>query len=178
MKNLRKGENGITLIALVVTIVVLLILAGVTINAVFGNGGVIERGHEAIFKGEVSSYKDALETEMLGESIGNEEFSKSSINAQTTSDIQKYIPNFDKKYENVLGISEGELCAGSSATDKEREWLNDLGIYNAPGGTINIGTFDDNDKYATYQVETGQTIAEAVKQASNEFYHRKRIYDI
>lgn len=178
MMTKQENERGITLIALVITIIVLLILAGVAINAIFRNGGIIERGHEAIFKGEVSSYKETLEADILGRSIENDEFSKSSINAQTTSDIQKYIPNFDEKYENVLGISEGELCAGSAATDKEREWLNDLGIYNAPGGTINIGTFDDNDKYATYQVEAGQTIAEAVKQASNEFYHRKRIYDI
>ena len=34
-------ENGITLIALVVTIVVLLILAGVSVNALFGNNGII-----------------------------------------------------------------------------------------------------------------------------------------
>ena len=40
-------ENGITLIALVVTIVVLLILAGVSINALFGNSGIIEKAKEA-----------------------------------------------------------------------------------------------------------------------------------
>ena len=37
-----KGERGITLIALVVTIVVLLILAGITISLVFGSNGVIQ----------------------------------------------------------------------------------------------------------------------------------------
>ena len=40
-------EDGITLIALVVTIVVLLILAGVSINALFGNNGIIEKAKEA-----------------------------------------------------------------------------------------------------------------------------------
>ena len=40
-------ENGITLIALVVTIVVLLILAGVSVNALFGNSGIIEKAKEA-----------------------------------------------------------------------------------------------------------------------------------
>ena len=40
-------ENGITLIALVVTIVVLLILAGVSVNALFGNNGIIEKAKEA-----------------------------------------------------------------------------------------------------------------------------------
>ena len=40
-------QTGITLIALVVTIVVLLILAGVSINAIFGNSGIIEKAKEA-----------------------------------------------------------------------------------------------------------------------------------
>ena len=38
-----KRENGITLIALVVTIVVLLILAGITISLVFGSNGVTQK---------------------------------------------------------------------------------------------------------------------------------------
>ena len=40
-------QTGITLIALVVTIVVLLILAGVSVNALFGNSGIIEKAKEA-----------------------------------------------------------------------------------------------------------------------------------
>ena len=40
-------EKGITLIALVVTIVVLLILAGVSINAVFGQDGIIQKAKDA-----------------------------------------------------------------------------------------------------------------------------------
>ncbi len=48
MKNKRiLKERGITLIALVVTIVVLLILAGVSVNALFGNSGIIEKAKEA-----------------------------------------------------------------------------------------------------------------------------------
>ena len=47
MKIGMKRERGITLIALVVTIVVLLILAGVSINALFGNNGIIEKAKEA-----------------------------------------------------------------------------------------------------------------------------------
>ena len=42
------GENdGITLIALVVTIVVLLILAGVSVNALFGDSGIIKKAQDA-----------------------------------------------------------------------------------------------------------------------------------
>ena len=48
MKNKRiLKERGITLIALVVTIVVLLILAGVSINAIFSENGIIKRAQDA-----------------------------------------------------------------------------------------------------------------------------------
>ena len=48
--NMKKNylkEKGITLIALVVTIVVLLILAGVSINALFGDSGIINKAKDA-----------------------------------------------------------------------------------------------------------------------------------
>ena len=47
MRKTLKNTNGITLIALVVTIVVLLILAGVSINAVFGQDGIIQKAKDA-----------------------------------------------------------------------------------------------------------------------------------
>ena len=47
MLNKVKGQNGITLVALVVTIVVLLILAGITIALVFSQDGVIYSAQEA-----------------------------------------------------------------------------------------------------------------------------------
>ena len=43
----NKQERGITLIALVVTIVVLLILAGVSISLVLNNNGVISKAKDA-----------------------------------------------------------------------------------------------------------------------------------
>ena len=51
-------ERGITLIALVVTIVVLLILAGVTINALFGNTGIIKRAQDAQNKMDQAAEND------------------------------------------------------------------------------------------------------------------------
>ena len=47
LKSLTKCEKGITLIALVVTIVVLLILAGITITFVLGEGGILDMAKEA-----------------------------------------------------------------------------------------------------------------------------------
>ncbi len=40
-------EKGITLIALVVTIVVLLVLAGVSIVVLFGDNGIIKQANES-----------------------------------------------------------------------------------------------------------------------------------
>ena len=44
---IQKEKNGITLIALVVTIVVLLILAGISINMTLGSNGIISKAKEA-----------------------------------------------------------------------------------------------------------------------------------
>lgn len=46
MKNIRKNQ-GITLIALVITVIVLLILAGVTIVALSGDNGILNRAQQA-----------------------------------------------------------------------------------------------------------------------------------
>ena len=62
--NIKKKNNGITLIALVVTIIVLLILAGITINLTFNNKGILNRASQAkeasragIIKDETAMWK-------------------------------------------------------------------------------------------------------------------------
>ena len=47
MRGKLKRKNGITLIALVVTIVVLLILAGVSISMLLGENGIITQANES-----------------------------------------------------------------------------------------------------------------------------------
>ena len=58
-----KGNKGITLIALVITIIVLLILAGVTIAALSGDNGILKRATEAK---EQTNQKNDEETEKIG----------------------------------------------------------------------------------------------------------------
>ena len=53
-----KSMNGITLIALVVTIVVLLILAGVSLNAVFGQDGIIQKAKDSQNKMDEATQND------------------------------------------------------------------------------------------------------------------------
>ena len=55
---MKLKENGITLIALIVTIVILLILAGVTLNAVFSDNGIIKRAQDAQTKTDQGMQKD------------------------------------------------------------------------------------------------------------------------
>ena len=50
VKKIRQANTGITLIALIVTIVILLILAGITINLVFSDNGIIKKAQEAANK--------------------------------------------------------------------------------------------------------------------------------
>ena len=54
-------DEGITLIALVVTIVVLLILAGITISLVFGSNGVIKKVQEANENTKIAQVREQLE---------------------------------------------------------------------------------------------------------------------
>ena len=62
-----KNNKGITLVALVVTIVVLLILAGVSINLVLGNNGIIAKAKEAETKSAEASENDLKGMNALGE---------------------------------------------------------------------------------------------------------------
>ena len=53
-------ENGITLIALVVTIIVLLILAGITINLAMGSNGLIQKSKAAKEQTEIGKEKEII----------------------------------------------------------------------------------------------------------------------
>ncbi len=64
MGKVNYKEKGITLIALVITIIILLILAGVTLTTALGQNGLFER---AKYAGEKYKESEADETEKLGE---------------------------------------------------------------------------------------------------------------
>ena len=66
------GEKGITLIALVVTIVVLLILAGVSVNAIFNENGLIKKAQEAQNKMDEAKNNDLKTIDELTNLIDNQ----------------------------------------------------------------------------------------------------------
>jgi len=64
MKNL-KNQKGITLVALVVTIIVLLILAGVSLSLVAGSNGIMNKASNAVNKSKIASAQERAELEIM-----------------------------------------------------------------------------------------------------------------
>ena len=89
-------QEGITLIALVVTIVILLILAGVTINALFSENGLIKRIETAREKKEIAEYVDDLSRKVL-EARTNVAGDNSKVLEETKRLIEQ-----DEKYTGAI----------------------------------------------------------------------------
>ncbi len=79
-----KNIKGITLVALVVTIVVLLILAGVSINLVLGNNGIIAKAKDAETKSAEASQNDLKGMNALTEEMNN------ALGEKPKVDLTKY----------------------------------------------------------------------------------------
>ena len=70
--NKIKSTKGITLISLVVTIIILLILAGISIATLTGDNGLLNKANDAKIATEIASIKEEIQTDILGEQVGNE----------------------------------------------------------------------------------------------------------
>ena len=110
-----KNNKGITLVALVVTIVVLLILAGVSINLVLGNNGIIAKAKDAETKSAEASQNDlkgmnGLVSEMEGALAGNDGAGGSGTGTKVpeaaTTETAPYFPN------NTFTKKEGTIDTG------------------------------------------------------------------
>ena len=65
MEFLKRNEKGITLIALVVTIVILLILASISIGALTGDNGIIDQAHTAKEDTEIASWEEKIDLAII-----------------------------------------------------------------------------------------------------------------
>ena len=112
-----KEMKGITLVALVVTIVVLLILAGVSINLVLGDNGIITKAKEAQRKSVEASQNDLigmnelaqqLEEQINGSAGGGAGGSETStkVPAEATAETAPYFP------DNTFTKKEGTIDTG------------------------------------------------------------------
>ena len=71
LRNKTRKMKGITLVALVVTVVVLLILAGISLNLVLGDNGIITKAQEAAAKTEESSATESFSMYLTGLRLAN-----------------------------------------------------------------------------------------------------------
>ncbi len=109
-----KNNKGITLVALVVTIVVLLILATVSINLVLGDNGIVKKAQDAKTKSAEASENDlkgmnSLVSEMEGVLNGN--------SGKTEPETEPYLPSDDFHYDTSTSVDTGLVIQDGSGNE-------------------------------------------------------------
>ena len=147
-----KNNKGITLVALVVTIVVLLILATVSINLVLGDNGIVKKAQDAKTKSAEASENDlkgmnSLVSEMEGALAGNGGAGGSGtdtkVPAEATAETAPYFP------DNTFTKKEGKIDTGlviQDASGNEYVWVvvpRTTAVYKKTG--LGKTTFTDTD---------------------------------
>ena len=99
---LCSSNYGITLIALVVTIVVLLILSGITITTVLGDNGVIQLAKQAKKETIVTTVKEAIDIAKLSKSLEKED------GLITEDELKEILEN----YGEIIYDENGEIIEG------------------------------------------------------------------
>lgn len=83
-------ENGITIVALVITIIILLIISGLTIEVLIGKDGIISKAAEAKQATEISSEKENIKLAVI----------------QTAQDNKSLKIEVDKLNQNLINVLE------------------------------------------------------------------------
>ena len=94
-----KNKSGITLVALIITIIILLILAGVILSFVF-NGGILDKAQSAVNEYENASQKEQNLLDQINKYIENE-----------LGDITNYEPIVPSVDSNGLAIENTTIVA-------------------------------------------------------------------
>ena len=123
-----KEERGITLIALVVTIVVLLILAGITISLVFSENGIIAKAREAAEKTNQAVINEQAHMNEAGITIDN------MLNGTGGSEEEPNPPEptlpSDGSYSEEKGVNTPNLGEGMTPIkwdETKNDWVNTTG---------------------------------------------------
>ena len=103
-------KQGVSLVALIVTIIVLIILTAAVI-VTFMEGGIVDRAKEAVFKSDIRTYQEQLAIakgeEQINIAVGAG--GESKLNGTTASEIQEFLPDFKEEYEGIVSVEEGEI---------------------------------------------------------------------
>ena len=109
MKKL-KNKNGVTLIALAVTIIIMLILAGVTISTLTGNSGITTNASKAKTKSYLADIKEEYEL-YLSEKRMDDEYDLDTL----------YANDKTIRYEgNEVGTGIAEICSSIKKGDEKK----------------------------------------------------------
>ena len=100
MKGRKIAAKGITLIALVVTIVVLLILAGITIGTLTGDKGIVNEANLAKKQAEIVALEEQIEAAIL---IAKQKYREPTLE-QVIAEIEKIdtVDNVDKESGDII----------------------------------------------------------------------------
>ena len=126
-----ESQKGITLVALVVTIIVLIILAGISINLLLGDNGLITRAQEAKKQQKIAEVKEKLSLELSAaetdailrnESLEEEQLNDIISKYGTLQDDKDTILTKDDNYEiSLKEIWYGTLSTSGSYSDKKKQ---------------------------------------------------------
>ncbi len=106
--NKFKDEKAITLIALVITIIVLLILAAISIGAIFGENGLLNKARQAAIKNAQAAKEEEVGLAITEVLVGNN-YNKDQV---TISEVlEKVKKNYDKQKD--LDAITGESTGGT-----------------------------------------------------------------
>lgn len=109
-----RNDKGITIVALVVTVVVLLILAGISINAILGNNGIIKKAREEERNALEKKVQDEIKRTVTEYDIVNkgetlEEYLKNNIPEKVDEVTRKDDKTLEVKKEGVTVEVESEI---------------------------------------------------------------------
>lgn len=123
-----KGEKGITMIALVITVILLCLLASITISFSIGEEGVFTKSRRINYLDDISELqKELSEKEVLARANGQD-------NNTIKKELEEYLNNWLNSNEDYKGYkfeiklnSEEDtfvLTYIDGATEEEEKWLN------------------------------------------------------
>ena len=167
-KNIVKMQTGITLIALVITIIVLLILAGVSIAMLTGNNGILTQAKLA--KENTALAKEDEENKLAK----NNEY----INEQTGKVIPGKMATKTEKDNYSDGTNTATVPQGFTVSGREDEQTiaNGLVIYDIPSEKVSEIDWNAKNADGSYKVQTEYDQFVWIPVVSEKEYHRDFSY--
>ncbi len=102
-------NKGITLVSLVITIIIMLILAGVSLSMVTGDSSVLGQAKKTAFLQKMAGYKEELAISLLDEATKSlRVVDKTELTARGAS-VKDYIPSIADEDINKFAVLQGEL---------------------------------------------------------------------